>query len=147
MSLKNRYGSSDFIRNCDTLVPTSMFQPAVLAHYTGSWYQISGKFKPMERVIKLASYLQHNDKIQTGITYTMDPSESISVFRMSLRVLTDTSVTRATIGTDGTLCCLYERILNDWISMSTSYSIKRMNFKDYGIGIGISFRVADWLNK
>lgn len=111
-----------------------------MAQYVGAMYQIPGKVRPISRDVRLAYYHHVNERLRTGVTFTMNPSRPQVVTRLTYRVLTDTSVFRATVGTDGVVGSLWEKRFSDRVAMSTSFSVNHV-LKNYEMGIGLSF---DW---
>lgn len=138
LALKTQYGDT-----AGTAAAMYPYQPAIMAQYVGATYQMSGKVRPTMETVWLAYYQHINDRLQAGVTFTMDSSRSKAITRLAFRGLTDTSVFRATVGTDGGVGSLWEKRLNDRVTISTSLAINYV-FKTYTMGIGLSF---EWPNK
>jgi hypothetical protein len=68
----------------------------------------------------------------------LDPAHSIVTARLAFRILSDTSVFRAAIDTNGIVSSLWEKRLGDRMAMSLSAFLNHA-VDNYGVGIGLSF--------
>lgn len=123
---------------------TTTFRPAVMAKYAGTDYLVSGILDPVNRCGKLAYYHHRNASLQTAVTFAVDPPQPataavpVVITRLAIRVLSDTSVFRAAIGTDGLVNSLWEKRFGDGLSVSVSAFLNH-RFDRYGLGVGLSF--------
>lgn len=125
-----------------TGVTTTTFRPAVITKYAGPDYLVSGMLDPVNRSGKLAYYHHRNASLQTAVTFAVDPHRSgvavpDVITRVAFRVLSDSSVFRAAVGTDGLVNSLWEKRFGDRLSVSVSAFFNH-RFDRYGLGVGLS---------
>lgn len=121
-------------------VKSMCVQPSVLFKYAGPQYLISGQFNPLKKTVKMGHYRHCSEKIQTGAMIFVDMARSTAITRLMFRILSDSSVFRAAIGTDGIINSLWEKRIGQRFSLSLSAILSRV-FKNYGMGIGLSFEM------
>ncbi|XP_026818564.1 uncharacterized protein LOC113557311 [Rhopalosiphum maidis] len=116
----------------------SHLRPSLVAKYAGPSYLVSGRVSTTSWATKLAYYRHCTDWLQTGTTVDLDPAHSIVTTRLAFRILSDTSVFRAAIDTNGIVSSLWEKRLGDRMAMSLSTFLNHA-VDNYGVGIGLSF--------
>lgn len=124
---------------CDGLMDIEQFNVVTTFKYAGPSFLFCGKVTSMER-IKLAFYHHHSKWLQTGTMVELGQCRSTTIVRLAFRVMSDTSsVFRAAVGTDGVINSLWEKCLDDHVSISLSAYVNCDNNIDHGAGIGLSF--------
>jgi len=110
-----------------------------VAKYAGPNYLVSGRLKTTNWATKLAFYHHCTDWLQTGTIVELNPTSSVVTTRLAFRILSDTSVFRAAIDTNGIVSSLWEKRLSDRMAVSLSAFLNHAVQDHYGVGIGLSF--------
>lgn len=74
-----------------------------------------------------------------GTMVDLNPTSSMAIARVAFRILSDTSVFRAAIDTNGIVSSLWEKRLGDRMAVSLSTFLNHAVLDNYGVGIGLSF--------
>lgn len=127
-----------FAKNHCKPLSDAVFNPSVLAKYAGPNYLASFKLNPISYTLKSAYYHHYCNGVQMGTMVVVDPVKSETLTRVAFRVVSDTSIFRAAIGTDGIVSSQWEKRLGNRFSVSLSAFVNHLK-KDYGMGIGLSF--------
>lgn len=122
--------------SCDLNI--SNLRPSLVAKYAGPSYLISSRVSTTDWATKIAFYRHCTDWIQSGTEVDVDPTRSKVTTRLAFRILSDTSVFRAAVDTNGIVSSLWEKRLGDRTAISLSAFLNH-TMDNCGVGIGLSF--------
>ncbi|KAL4135800.1 hypothetical protein QTP88_007388 [Uroleucon formosanum] len=117
----------------------SQLRPNLVAKYAGPNYLVSSRLNTTSFATKLAFYHHCTDWLQMGTMVDLNPTSSMAIARVAFRILSDTSVFRAAIDTNGIVSSLWEKRLGDRMAVSLSTFLNHAVLDNYGVGIGLSF--------
>ncbi|CAH1732893.1 unnamed protein product [Aphis gossypii] len=127
-----------FKRDASCDLNMSNLRPSLVAKYAGPSYFISGRVSTTDWATKVAYYKHCTDWIQSGTEVDVNPANSKVTTRLAFRILSDTSVFRAAVDTNGIVSSLWEKRLDDRTAISLSAFLNH-TMDNCGVGIGLSF--------